>query len=78
MEGILFVDHSCPTDSRESRMEGMHRTSVSVNSTIRFCESRTDRGRSPTATQGRGFPSTPDTDSEQGRTFTKSCMCGWM
>eukprot|EP00965_Chrysotila_dentata_P139416 4610015-Pleurochrysis_carterae.AAC.6 len=50
-------------------MEGTHRTSVRVNSTIRFCESLTESGRSPTATHGRGFPSTPDTDSAQGRTF---------
>eukprot|EP00965_Chrysotila_dentata_P180654 5963272-Pleurochrysis_carterae.AAC.2 len=48
-------------------MEGTHRTSVRVNSTTLLCESRTDKGRSPTATQGRGFPSTPDTDSVQGR-----------
>eukprot|EP00965_Chrysotila_dentata_P249457 6208905-Pleurochrysis_carterae.AAC.1 len=48
-------------------MDGTHRTSVSVNSTMRFCESRTERGKSPTATQGLGFPSTPDTDSVQGR-----------
>eukprot|EP00965_Chrysotila_dentata_P221041 6192156-Pleurochrysis_carterae.AAC.5 len=52
-------------------MEGTHRTSVRVKSTIRFCESRTDRGRSPTATQGRGFPCTPDTDSVQDRMFTR-------
>eukprot|EP00965_Chrysotila_dentata_P184426 6088574-Pleurochrysis_carterae.AAC.2 len=48
-------------------MDGTHRTSVKVKSTIRFCESRADSGRSPTATQGRGFPSTPDTVSVHGR-----------
>eukprot|EP00965_Chrysotila_dentata_P046543 1546265-Pleurochrysis_carterae.AAC.2 len=48
-------------------MDGTHRTSVKVKSTIRFCESRADSGRSPTATHGRGFPSTPDTVSAHGR-----------
>eukprot|EP00965_Chrysotila_dentata_P013923 461822-Pleurochrysis_carterae.AAC.1 len=55
-------------------MDGTQRTSVRVKSTIRFCESLTERGRSPTATQGWGLPSTPDTDSVQGRTFTRSPM----
>eukprot|EP00965_Chrysotila_dentata_P007342 238019-Pleurochrysis_carterae.AAC.1 len=31
---------------------------------------------SPTATQGRGLPSTPETVSEQDRTLTKSCTSG--
>eukprot|EP00965_Chrysotila_dentata_P170178 5617429-Pleurochrysis_carterae.AAC.1 len=47
-------------------MDGTQRTSVRVKSTIRFCESLTERGRSPTATQGRGLPSTPDTVSVHG------------
>eukprot|EP00965_Chrysotila_dentata_P216206 6189247-Pleurochrysis_carterae.AAC.5 len=37
-----------------------------------FRESRTVSGRSPTATQGRGRPSTPETDSVQGRTLIRS------
>eukprot|EP00965_Chrysotila_dentata_P129865 4292595-Pleurochrysis_carterae.AAC.5 len=72
-QSVLLADHSCPTDKSESRMDGTHLTSVRVKSIIRFRESRTKRGRSPTATQGRGFPSTPDTDSAQGFKFIKSC-----
>eukprot|EP00965_Chrysotila_dentata_P248607 6208433-Pleurochrysis_carterae.AAC.5 len=55
-------------------MEGTQRTSVRVKSTIRFCDSRTESGRPPTATQGRGLPSTPDTVSVQGRTLVRSPM----
>eukprot|EP00965_Chrysotila_dentata_P108980 3600320-Pleurochrysis_carterae.AAC.3 len=57
-------------------MEGTHLTPVRVKLITRFRESRTKRDRSPMATHGRGFPSTPDTDSEQGFRFTRSCRRG--
>eukprot|EP00965_Chrysotila_dentata_P142549 4711850-Pleurochrysis_carterae.AAC.3 len=72
-QSVLSFDHSCPTDKSESRMEGTHLTLVRVKLIIRLRESRTDRGKSPIATHGRGFPSTPDTDSEHGFKFTRSC-----
>eukprot|EP00965_Chrysotila_dentata_P172230 5683655-Pleurochrysis_carterae.AAC.2 len=64
---------SCPTDKSESRMEGTHLTPIRVKLITRLRESRTKRGKSPMATHGRGFPSTPDTDSEQGFKFIRSC-----
>eukprot|EP00965_Chrysotila_dentata_P075006 2477958-Pleurochrysis_carterae.AAC.1 len=59
-------------------MEGTHLTPVRVKSITRLRESRTKKRKSPMATQGRGFPSTPDTDSEQGFRFIRSCTWGWM
>eukprot|EP00965_Chrysotila_dentata_P116090 3837735-Pleurochrysis_carterae.AAC.1 len=59
-------------------MDGAHRTPVRVKSITRLRESRTESGRTPMATHGRGFPSTPDTDSEQAFKFIRSCMYGCM
>eukprot|EP00965_Chrysotila_dentata_P215918 6189070-Pleurochrysis_carterae.AAC.2 len=73
---VLSVDQSCPTERRESRMEGTRRTPVNVKSITRLRESRTDRGKSPTATHGRGFPFSPETDSEQDFRLFKSCAQG--
>eukprot|EP00965_Chrysotila_dentata_P255123 6212109-Pleurochrysis_carterae.AAC.2 len=75
-QSVLFADQSRPTERSESRMDETQRTSVRVKSIIRFCESLANSGRSPTATQGLGFPSTPDTVSVHGRMFTKSFTCG--
>eukprot|EP00965_Chrysotila_dentata_P104358 3445959-Pleurochrysis_carterae.AAC.1 len=65
-QSMSAVDQSWPTDSNESRIEGTHRTPMSVYLSSLFRESRIVSGRSPTATQGRGRPSTPETDSVQG------------
>eukprot|EP00965_Chrysotila_dentata_P071262 2354715-Pleurochrysis_carterae.AAC.1 len=65
-QSMSAVDQSWLTDSNESRIEGTHRTPVSVYLSSLFRESRTVSGRSPTATQGRGRPSTPETNSVQG------------
>eukprot|EP00965_Chrysotila_dentata_P050827 1685530-Pleurochrysis_carterae.AAC.1 len=48
-------------------MDGTQRTSVKIDHTV-LRVSR-GQGRSPTATHGRGFPSTPDTVSVHDRTF---------
>eukprot|EP00965_Chrysotila_dentata_P054783 1819421-Pleurochrysis_carterae.AAC.1 len=57
-------------------MEGTQRTPVRVKSTTRLRESRAMSGKSPMATHGRGFPSTPDTDSEHGFKLIRSCKHG--
>eukprot|EP00965_Chrysotila_dentata_P038807 1289807-Pleurochrysis_carterae.AAC.4 len=59
-------------------MEGTQRTPVRVKSITRLRESRAESGRSPMATHGRGFPSTPDTVSEHGFKLIRSCMQGCM
>eukprot|EP00965_Chrysotila_dentata_P138947 4595235-Pleurochrysis_carterae.AAC.2 len=51
-QSVSAVDQSWPTDKSESRTDGTQRT-----------PSLTMSGRSPNATQGRGQPSTPETDS---------------
>eukprot|EP00965_Chrysotila_dentata_P125173 4137545-Pleurochrysis_carterae.AAC.1 len=53
-------------------MEGTQRTLVRDKLIRRPRESRAVMGMSPTATHGRGLPSTPVTVSVHGRAFTKS------
>eukprot|EP00965_Chrysotila_dentata_P044604 1482678-Pleurochrysis_carterae.AAC.2 len=72
-QSVPSTDHNCPTDKSESRMDGTHLTPVRVKLITRLRESRTESGKSPMATHGRGLPSTPDTDSVQGFRFIRSC-----
>eukprot|EP00965_Chrysotila_dentata_P039256 1304217-Pleurochrysis_carterae.AAC.2 len=72
-QSVPSTDHNCPTDNSESRMDGTHLTPVRVKLITRLRESRAESGKSPMATQGRGLPSTPDTDSVQGFRLIRSC-----
>eukprot|EP00965_Chrysotila_dentata_P085422 2817986-Pleurochrysis_carterae.AAC.3 len=68
---------TCHSNSPPRRMKGRNvRSPLALggsSSERTLCASRTVRGMSPTATQGRGSPSTPETDSVHGRTLIISC-----
>eukprot|EP00965_Chrysotila_dentata_P220641 6191910-Pleurochrysis_carterae.AAC.1 len=66
-QSVLFNCQSCPTESKESRIDGTHRTPVIRKSWSRPRSSLAVTGMSPIAVQGRGTASTPDTDSLHGR-----------
>eukprot|EP00965_Chrysotila_dentata_P068518 2264821-Pleurochrysis_carterae.AAC.7 len=71
-QSVSAVDQSWPIDKSESRMEGTQRTPVSVYLSNLFRESRAVSGRSPTATQGQGRPSTPENDSVHATVHNKT------